>query len=199
MEESKWDRKLNDGICKYCKKLDIDCKCKDKFILDACCSGRMMWFNKKHPKALYIDKRDEDKGFIEDVPNFKIKPDIVMDFRKMDLPDKSFKLVVFDPPHLKNCGPNSILGKKFGCLHAETWQSDLKKGFNECWRVLEDYGVLIFKWNDHDIKIKTLLQLLPEDPLFYNISSGSKIKAASKTFWFCFMKIPKNDVRNAKG
>ena len=36
----------------------------DKFILDACCGGRMMWFNKNHPNCLYIDIRKEEKGYI---------------------------------------------------------------------------------------------------------------------------------------
>ena len=166
---------------------------KKKFILDACCGGRMMWFNKKHPNALYIDIRKEEEGFIKAVPNFKINPDYVMDFRKMDFPDNSFKLVAWDVPHLlSNRVGNGIFSKKFGCLNAETWQSDLRRGFDECWRVLEDFGTLLLKWNDHDIKYKEVLQQLPEEPLFGNISSGSGIKAASKTYWFCFMKIPED-------
>jgi hypothetical protein len=164
---------------------------KNKFILDACCGGRMMWFNKHHPNTLYIDIRKEDKNFIKAVPNFEIKPDYVMDFRKMDFSDNSFKLVVWDVPHLlSNRVGNSIFRKKFGVLNVETWQSDLIKGFKECWRVLEDYGVLLFKWNDNNINHKKVLQLLPIKPLFGNISSGSGIAAASKTYWFCFMKIP---------
>ncbi len=43
---------------------------KNKFILDACCGGRMMWFNKKHPNVLYIDNRKEEKGFLKQRPNF---------------------------------------------------------------------------------------------------------------------------------
>ena len=49
---------------------------KNKFILDACCGGRMMWFDKQHPNAIYIDFRKENKGFIEAVPNFEVNPDI---------------------------------------------------------------------------------------------------------------------------
>ena len=165
---------------------------KDKFILDACCGGRMMWFNKNHPNTLYIDIRKEGQGHIADVPNHEVNPDIVMDFRKMNFPDSSFKLIAWDIPHLLSTrAGNGIFRKKFGVLNAETWQSDLQRGFSECWRVLEDYGVLMMKWNDHDINHKKVLQLLPAKPLFGNISSGSGIKNASKTYWFCFMKIPK--------
>jgi len=88
-------------------------------------------------------------------------------------------------PHLKKLTETSILYKKYGCLNAETWQHDLKKGFKECWRVLEDYGVLIFKWNEAQIKIKTVINLFPVAPLF-----GHPVQTKTKTHWVCFMKIP---------
>jgi 23S rRNA G2069 N7-methylase RlmK/C1962 C5-methylase RlmI len=140
---------------------------KEKFILDACCGGRMMWFNKKHPNALYIDNRIAVKGHIQNGfnPNHEVNPDIVMDFRDLKFKDNTFKLVVFDPPHLSSLTETSIMRKKFGVLNKETWQWDLKKAFIECWRVLDDYGVLIIKWNDIERPYKTLLSLFSEDPL----------------------------------
>ncbi len=158
---------------------------KDKFILDACCGGRMFWFNKKHPNTLYIDQRREEKGICKERPNFEVQPDKVMDFRALEFPDKSFRMIVFDPPHLVSAGNKSIIGRKFGILNKETWAKDLKKGFDECWRVLQDYGVLIFKWNECSIKTKEVLSCFEKEPLFGH-PSGSK----SKTKWFCFMKIP---------
>ena len=122
-----------------------------KFILDACCSGRMMWFNKKHPNATYIDIRKKAKGIIKERKNFSVEPDIVMDFRKTTFKDKSFKLIAWDPPHLFNLGKTSMMRKKFGCLDPNNWQSDLRAGFIELWRILDDYGVLIFKWNIQEI------------------------------------------------
>ncbi len=165
---------------------------KDKFILDACCGGRMMWFDKQHPNALYIDIRKEEKGLVKQRPNFEVNPDIVMDFRKLEFPDKRFKLVVWDPPHGTSFSDTSIMKKKFGCLNAETWQDDLKKGFKEIWRVLDDYGVLVFKWNDTDIPYKKVLSRFSENPLFYNITTGPKTlkTKGSRSYWFCFMKIP---------
>lgn len=164
---------------------------KDKFILDACCSGRMFWFNKEHPNALYCDIRELQKGTIKTSPNFEIKPDKIIDFRQMDFPDKSFKLVVFDPPHLKSLESNSWVAVKYGTLNPKTWKEDILKGFNECWRVLDDYGILIFKWSKshdnrrrRDVSIENLLKILPQQPLFGH-PSGSKIN----TIWFCFMKI----------
>jgi hypothetical protein len=160
-------------------------KNEEKFILDACCGGRMFWFNKKHPNTLYIDKRTAEIGHVNQRNcQHNVKPDIKMDFTNMDFPDKKFKLVVWDPPHMKTLSKTSILRKKYGCLNAETWQSDLKQGFNECWRVLDDYGILIFKWNEAEIKMKTVLSLFKEKPLF-----GHPIMSKTKTHWLCFMKI----------
>ena len=163
---------------------------KDKFILDACCSVKAMWYNKNHPNAIYIDIRKEPSGFLGYGRKEELKPDFVMDFRKMDFPDKSFKLVVFEPPHLRSLGENSLFRKKFGCLNAETWQDDLRRGFKECWRVLDDYGILEFKWSDSEIPFKKVLALIDVEPLFSNTTN---YKATSKTKWFCFMKIPEGE------
>lgn len=167
---------------------------KDKFILDACCSGRMFWFDKKQKNTLYVDNRVVPAGAQKDSPNFSIQPDKVMDFRKLDILDKSFKLVVFDPPHLKSLDKNSWIALKYGTLDPLTWKEDILKGFSECWRVLEDYGTLIFKWSKshdnrpkRDITLAELLKLLPVRPLFGH-PSGSKMN----TIWLCFMKIPEN-------
>ena len=159
----------------------------EKFILDACCGPKEMWTNKNHPNTIYIDIRKENKGFIKQHKNIKIEPDLIMDFRKMNFPDNSFKLVVADPPHLKTLGETSLFRKKYGGLNKETYPQDLKMMFNELWRVLEENGVLIIKWSDYDIKIKELLKYFHTKPLFYQISSA---KATSKTYWLCFMKIP---------
>ena len=72
----------------------------DKLILDVCCGPRMFYFNKKHPDVLFQDIRIEEKGYIPIRSSCEVKPDVVMDFRKMSHPDKSFKMVIFDPPHL---------------------------------------------------------------------------------------------------
>lgn len=165
----------------------------DKFILDACCGGRMMWFNKNHPNVLYVDNRIAEKGHIQGGfnPGHEVRPDMIMDYRNLALTDKSFKLVVFDPPHLSSLTETSIMRKKYGVLNAETWQEDIAVAFKECWRVLEDYGVLIVKWNDIEIPYKKLLSLFRESPLFMNITAGNKaLKNHNRSYWFCFMKIP---------
>lgn len=155
-----------------------------KLILDACCGGRMFWFNKAHPKALYVDIRQEEDfqtGKGKDNRHRAIKPDVVMDFRKLDLPANSFKLVVFDPPHLM-IGRKSYFAQIYGSLE-KTWQEDLRKGFSECFRVLKKDGVLIFKWNESDVPLREILALTPVQPLF-----GQRSGKAQKTHWLCFMK-----------
>ena len=121
------------------------CEMRNKFILDCCCGGRMMWFEKRHINAIYTDIRTLPKDSVKDRPNFEVKPDIIMDFTKLDFPNECFKLVVYDPPHLKSLGKNSWMAKKYGVV--DTYH-ELEKGFKECWRVLEDYGILIFKWKE---------------------------------------------------
>lgn len=158
---------------------------EEKFILDACCGPRMMWFNKKHPNAIYVDRRKEEKGFVPNRQDREVAPDILMDFMDLKFPDKSFKLIAWDPPHLIRLGEKSIMAKTFGKLDAWTWESDIRKGFLEIWRVLDDYGVLVFKWCITDIPIRKVLRLFPERPLFGH-TTGSK----SQTRWMTFMKIP---------
>lgn len=158
---------------------------ENKFILDACCGNRQFWFDKSHPNTLYIDNRREQKGFIKERPNICVEPDIVMDFRDLKFPDKTFRLVVWDPPHCRRSRPLGIITKKYGCLNPETWAHDIKQGFNELWRVLKDYGVLVFKWNGSEIPLDHILELLPEKPLF-----GHPTNSNNKTYWCCFMKIP---------
>ena len=114
-----------------------------------------------------------------------VAPDIVMDFRKLDLPDDSFSLVVFDPPHiLKRGGKRPWMKEKYGELDRTTWREDLRKGFAELFRVLKQDGVLIFKWSESDILVKDVLALTPVTPLF-----GHRSGRAGKTLWVAFMKL----------
>jgi hypothetical protein len=156
-----------------------------KFILDACCGGRMFWFNKKHPNTIYIDFEPRPKGIVKERPNFNCEPDIIMDFRKLNFPDKSFKHVVWDPPHLLKLSETSMMRKKYGVLNTETWKDDLRKGFKELWRVLDDFGTLVFKWNEGSISTKEVLSVFPVGPLY-----GHPTAKNGKTKWFSFIKIP---------
>lgn len=142
----------------------------------------MFWFDKENPNVLFMDKRSE--SFIAcDGRAVDIRPDLVADFRKMPFESKSFKLVIFDPPHDMYAGHASFTYQKYGSLDKETWREDLRRGFDECMRVLDDYGILIFKWNELRVTTTEILAIFDKQPLI-----GHKSGRANKTHWLCFMK-----------
>lgn len=149
-----------------------------KKILDVCCGSKMFWFQKNRDDTVYMDNRELEDTLC-DGRKLIIKPDIVADFRNIPFPDETFKLVVFDPPHLQRVGEKSWLAKKYGHL-GSNWKEDIKQGFKECFRVLEINGILIFKWNEEQIKLNEILKLTDVKPLF-----GNK---RAKTHWLIFMK-----------
>lgn len=153
----------------------------DKPILDPCCGSRMFWFDKQNENVLFCDNRKEECSLC-DGRKLEIKPDMVCDFTNMPFEDASFKLVVFDPPHLVSVGENSWMAKKYGKLGGD-WKTVIKSGFTECMRVLDDYGVLVFKWNETQIPTSEIIRVVGERPLF-----GHKSGKQSNTHWMCFMK-----------
>lgn len=158
-------------------------KLKEKKILDVCCGGRMFWFDKKDPRTLFVDKRRLDELKFSNGQTFKVEPDMVADFRALPFSAESYSLVVFDPPHLVRGGMTGWMTKKYGRLNKETWRDDIKRGFEECFRVLKNDGVLVFKWNENDIPLKEVLKLAPQPPLF-----GNRTPERQKTHWLVFMK-----------
>lgn len=161
----------------------------DKRILDPCCGSRMMWFDRVHPETLFGDRRreiltvtDRSHGRADGTRTLHINPDVVLDFRQLPFPDGTFRLVAFDPPHLVRAGAQSWMAAKYGKL-GKDWREDLSVGFSECFRVLEPEGVLIFKWNETQVKLREVLALTPHRPLFGN-TSGKK----AGTHWMVFMK-----------
>ena len=152
-------------------------------ILDPCCGSRMFWFNPKNQAVLFGDIREESHVLC-DGRALDIKPDVKMDFRNMPFPDASFKLVSFDPPHLRKAGKFSWLGLKYGVL-GQDWRDDLAKGFTECFRVLAPDGILIFKWCEVQIKVSEVLALTEHKPLF-----GHKSGKRMDTHWMTFIKPP---------
>ncbi|SSI88627.1 methyltransferase [Acinetobacter baumannii] len=150
-------------------------------ILDPCCGSKMMWFDRQNPNVVYGDIRKEEHTLC-DGRSLVIEPDVMMDFRDIPFKDGQFTLVVFDPPHLVKAGKQSWLAAKYGKL-SEDWREDIRKGFAECFRVLSNGGVLIFKWNETQIKVSEVLALTDQKPLFGHIS-GKR----SNTHWITFMK-----------
>ena len=162
-------------------------------ILDACCGSRMFWFDKNNPDVTFMDKREET-CVLSDGQTVIVQPNIKADFTHMPFKDKTFKLVVFDPPHLVWAGKTSNLYKRYGKL--DDWRQTIRLGINECMRVLDDYGTLIFKWNETQIKVSSILKIIDHKPLFGHRKNGGK------TIWMAFMKMPEQtqneDIRQLK-
>lgn len=161
----------------------------EKKIIDPCCGSRMMWFDRKNPAVVFGDIRsetisvtDRSHGKINGTRILHIDPDIVLDFRNLPYPDGVFRLVAFDPPHLIRAGTKSWLAAKYGKLGVD-WRNDLRKGFAECFRVLASDGVLIFKWNETQVKVREVLELTPQRPLFGHLSGRKGL-----THWLVFIK-----------
>lgn len=149
----------------------------------------MWWFDRSHPDVVYGDCRretltvtDRSHGREEGRRTLTIEPDSLMDFRALPFAAGTFKLVAFDPPHLVRAGPKSWMAAKYGKL-SNDWREDLQRGFAECFRVLADDGVLVFKWNETQVKVREVLALTPMQPLFGH-PSGRK----GLTHWMVFMK-----------
>lgn len=156
-------------------------------VLDPCCGSRMFWFDRHDDRALFGDIRCEthtlkDRSSKGGSRQLIIEPDILMDFRALPFPDNQFHLVVFDPPHLIRNGKSGWLAKKYGKLGAD-WRDDIRAGFAECFRVLRPSGTLIFKWNEHEVRVSEILNLTDERPLF-----GNRSGRTAKTHWIVFMK-----------
>lgn len=140
-----------------------------------------MWFDKQNPEAVFGDKRHEQHTLC-DGRALRVEPDMLMDFTALPFPNEAFKLVVFDPPHLRHAGERSWLRAKYGVL-GKDWREDLRKGFSECFRVLSSDGVLVFKWAEDQVKLKEVLELTPVRPLF-----GHPTGRKGLTHWCVFMK-----------
>lgn len=171
---------------------------RDTPILDVCCGGKMFYFDKNDQRVTFMDIRNLETVLCDGRP-FEIKPDVIGDFTNIPFSDETFKLVVFDPPHLlRNSGkskfadiygslnpkaqPKGYQHTKYGALPFD-WKDLISQGFRECFRVLVPEGILIFKWNETDITVKEVLQCTDRRPIF-----GHKSGKRSKTHWLCFMK-----------
>jgi len=151
-----------------------------KSILDVACGGKMFYFDKNDPRVIFCDNRKVNT-ILCDGRNFEIKPDVICDFTSLPFEDETYRLVVFDPPHLQ-AGATGWQAIKYGRLEYD-WRETLRRGFAECFRVLKPHGVLIFKWNDTDYPVSEILKLTKQKPIF-----GHRVCKLNKTHWICFVK-----------
>ncbi|MBR4620538.1 MAG: SAM-dependent methyltransferase [Salinivirgaceae bacterium] len=151
-------------------------------ILDACCGGKMFYFDKNDPRVLFQDIREVETTLC-DGRKFVVKPDVVGNFRSMTFDDESFSLVIFDPPHLiNNVNSTGWQAVKYGSITSD-WRNELREGFSECFRVLRTGGFLIFKWSDIDIPVSRILELTDQKPIL-----GHRCGKQNKTHWILFQK-----------
>jgi len=158
----------------------------NKPILDPCCGGKMFWFDKQNPNVEFCDIRTVPKeivGIGKNAREFEVSPDTIADFTALPFDDESFWHIVFDPPHIIHGGDNSWIIKKYGRLKKD-WQSVIRAGFDECWRVLKPNGTLIFKWNETDITVTQIIKCIGHEPIY-----GHKSGKLSKTHWLAFVKV----------
>lgn len=149
----------------------------------------MFYFDKADDRVLFGDIRSESH-ILCDGRALEVNPDQIMDFRDLPFPDESFRVVIFDPPHLLKAGEKGWIFKKYGRLDV-TWQQDLTEGFSECFRVLANEGVLIFKWNEDQIPVSKILALTPHKPLI----GHRRVGKSSDTHWITFLKVSDRSTR----
>lgn len=143
-------------------------------ILDLSAGHRAIWFDKNHPLATFVDRRE------------CVEPTIVCDSR--DLPalvGNEFDLIVFDPPHM-NCGPKSNMSRVYGYHTTAEILDIVEKTSREAHRVAKKNALMAFKWNNHDIKLKRILKLMQQwEPLFGHLVKNGP---HSQTYWVLLLR-----------
>jgi hypothetical protein len=144
-------------------------------ILDMSAGNRAIWYNKNHPMALYIDKRES------------VKPDLVANTCDLNMIENGiYDLIVFDPPHL-NCGKNSNMSKVYGYHTTKEILETIEGSAKEAHRVSKQNALMALKWNCHSIRLQRVFDLMPQwEPLFGALTKNGP-GAKSKTYW-CMMR-----------
>lgn len=132
-------------------------------ILDTCCGGKMFWYEKDLDFVTFQDVRAGVKEY-SGGRKIRIEPNHVGNVTDMDFEDETFDLVIFDPPHMIRAGKTSWLNIKYGKL-PENWETFFKNAFSEIFRVLKENGVLIFKWNETQLKFGEVIKHSPYRPM----------------------------------
>ena len=149
-------------------------------ILDVCCGGKMMYWDKEDTRVTFCDIRETEE--IKRYGRaFEVSPDVKCDFTNLPFQDEMYSMVVFDPPHLigKSSG---WLKLKYGHLEKD-WQIMIRNGFSECFRVLKKGGYLVFKWSETDIPLTEVLKCTKHIPVF-----GHRTGVKMGTIWCLFIK-----------
>jgi len=134
-----------------------------KDIIDLCCWWRMFRYDKNNPLVHFMDIRKLPSWSIKSRPNFTVDPDEIWDFRNIQHPDNTFKVVIMDPPHLRSLWDKSWMAMKYWKVSRER-KVDMELWFKEAMRVLQDRWILIFKRNDSEISVSEIVKIFPIKP-----------------------------------
>jgi len=156
-------------------------------ILDACCGGKLMYrgldrqFN--DDEILFVDVRHGKFSYKH--PKYPkttiVQPTVVADARFLPFRNKSFNLIIFDPPH-DQYGKRSYMALRYGSLSDEEyelllWHTDL-----EFYRVLQPKGILLVKISG--ARRKTTLEWLTHFKMLLDNAYWSKsYHCRKKTHW----------------
>lgn len=145
-------------------------------ILDLSAGNRAVWFNKNHPLAIYLDKREE------------VNPTIVCDTRNIpESVGSGFNLICFDPPHC-NTGRNSDMSKRYGYHTTAEILDTIEKTGVEAHRISAPNALMALKWNNHDIRLDRVFKLLTNwEPLFGHLTKDGP---SSQTYWIMLRRLP---------
>lgn len=147
-------------------------------VLDLSAGNRAVWFDPAHPSATFLDIRPE------------VNPTIVCDTR--NLPPEvgdGYDLIVFDPPHKNTVGGNC--GDDYGQWAMPHIRDTIERSAREAHRVSRPGALMAFKWNDHTLKVRTVLGLLSPwwEPLF---GHGARHQQRHKTMTIWAMLVRKD-------
>lgn len=140
-------------------------------IIDLSAGNRAIWYNKDHPLVNYVDKRKS------------VNPHLCADSTDLNMIDDGvYDLVVFDPPHM-NCGKNSNMSKVYGYHTTKEILETIQGTAKEAYRITKSNALMALKWNDHDIRLQRVFDLMPQwEPLFGHLTKDGP-GSASKTYW----------------
>jgi hypothetical protein len=116
-------------------------------------------------RAVRFDKTNRDTVYVD--LRASVEPNVCADTRMLPFAAGVFGLVLFDPPH-KNNAVNGNMVRSYGHhTHAEI-RKVIEGSAIEAHRVSRTDALMALKWNEHSIKLTTVLELLRPswEPLF---------------------------------
>jgi len=159
---------------------------------------------------MYTNKYSENIVYLDRQKELYIKPTIYADSQQLPFKDKSFDIILFDPPHQWASGKKipfygapyikrilrtmGIKGRTY--YGVEQYQNKrqliryIYQSQKEFKRVLKDDGVLLFKWCEVEIPIDRILQIFTEwrELMRIHVKSPMQTMGEKQTYWVIMEK-----------